>query len=508
MEPAGIGGTASLGEFADALRRRWWMLALGAVLGLALGSTFLLVAPKTYVATATVLVAPVGGVSDNVVDGGRTNSGINLDTEAQLVRSQAVSSRAKVILATKEIVGQLVQRVTVAVPPNTNVLRITYATGSPVAARDGASAFANAYLRNREDTAQTANDAEKRSLRQQVAQLEGELEEQSGVDRQLTLAELTTVNARLNSLPVDFSGGQLISDALVPRQPTSPNQLMVLFSGLALGILLGLAGVVWLERRDGRVFNWRIIERRLGLAVLADVPGSPNETPALLAAHSPGGQAYTQLRNVLMNGLAAGGVVLIAPPEPGSGADAVTANLAAAFARADHRTTVVVADVTSTAPALLNVQHGPGLSEVLRRRKSLNDVTHDVNDVAGLMVIPPGLHLDSEINDLEGAGIASLLETVRDRSEIVIVQAPAAATSADAQLLGRLADVAVAVVELGGSHREAIDMTVRQWSIVGTTVPGVVTVALLGEGPEPILVTSKKVAEQTPSHLTRTPAAR
>ncbi|MEO8330649.1 MAG: Wzz/FepE/Etk N-terminal domain-containing protein, partial [Candidatus Nanopelagicales bacterium] len=157
MEQSAAGGNASLGEFADAMRRRWWMLVLGAVIGVALGSTYLLFAPKTYISTASVLVNPVGGTVDNVVDGARTVSDINLDTEAQLVRSQAVSSIAKYKLETREIVGQLVQHVTVSVPPNTNVLRISFAGSTPEGARAGAAAYASAYLQNREAMADAIN---------------------------------------------------------------------------------------------------------------------------------------------------------------------------------------------------------------------------------------------------------------------------------------------------------------------------------------------------------------
>jgi len=81
----GQSGGTTLGEYAGAFRRRWWVIALGAVLGLGLASVYLLIAPKTYLSTATVIVEPMGGSLDNSVDGGRTNSGVNLDTEAQLV---------------------------------------------------------------------------------------------------------------------------------------------------------------------------------------------------------------------------------------------------------------------------------------------------------------------------------------------------------------------------------------------------------------------------------------
>jgi len=507
MEQAAHGGTASLSEFGDALRRRWWMLALGSVIGLALSSAYLLAAPKTYESSALVQVYSVGP-SDEVVDGARTNSGINLDTEAQLVKSQAVSARAKEILETPVIVGQLVQNVSVSVPPNTSVLKVTYTAPSPQEAQRGASAFADAYLRYRNYAASKTNDEQERSLRQEIARLQKESESLTGLALEAKNQEIITLNSRLNSLVGStFNGGEIISQALVPRRPASPNALLVLFSGFALGILIGLLGVAYLERRDGRIYDWRFLERRLGIPVLVEVPGERNATPELLAAHSPGGQAFTQLRNVLMSGMPTGGVILVAEPEDGSGSDVVAANLGAAFARADQRTTVVVADVTSSVPAILGAPQGPGLAELLRKRTSLIDVRREVSKVTGLTVIAPGFHLDTEIDDLEGAGIADVIASVAERSRVVIVRAPATTAGADAQLLARLSDAAIAVVAVGGTHRVAIDETLRQWSIIGTQVPGVVAVTQYGPGPDPILVAPKK-NERTGERLSRAAASR
>ncbi|HVQ18502.1 MAG TPA: hypothetical protein VMT27_05645, partial [Actinomycetes bacterium] len=208
------------------------------------------------------------------------------------------------------------------------------------------------------------------------------------------------------------------------------------------------------------------------------------------SAHSAEGQACTELRNVLLSGLPAGrGVIVIAEPEPGSGADYVAVNLGAAFARADHPTTLVVADVTSTVPAMLGVAHGPGLAEVLRKGMSVTSAMSPVTAVTGLDVLPPGVNLDTEVEDLEGAGINRTLRMLADHSDIVIIRAPATSAGADAQMLGRLADAAVAVIEIGGTHRDAIALAARQWHIVGTAMPGAVSVPLLAHGPEPIVST-------------------
>ncbi len=507
MELSSSGGTATLGEFADAMRRRWWMIVIGALIGVALGAAYLVVAPKTYIASASVRVYNVGGDFDNTVEGARTISDINMDTEAQLVRSQSVSSMAAATLDTKEKVGQLVQRVTVTVPPNTSVLKISFTAATAANAADGAEAYADAYLQNRLESADDTNTVLESELKRQVGLLQDRLvASDSAVEKGFIKDQIATINFRLSSLITAITPGIVTTEAVEPNQPASPNQLLVLFSGFAFGILLGLLGVAYLERRDGRIYDWRIVERRLDIPVLANVPGKRREAPALLPGHSPGGLAYTELRNVLLSGVAnTGGVIVIAEPERGSGADAVATNLAASFARANYTTTLLVADVTSTASAIVGVPHGPGLVDALLGRSSIAEVSRSVKGVKGLSVISPGLALDTEVEDLEGAGIAHTLRTLRERSRIIIVRAPVA--GADAQLFARLSDVSVPVVELGRTHREALLVAVRQWTLVGATIPGVAVVPTLGKGPDPILVGPKKI-ERSGVRLSRAPASR
>jgi Mrp family chromosome partitioning ATPase len=143
----------------------------------------------------------------------------------------------------------------------------------------------------------------------------------------------------------------------------------------------------------------------------------------------------------------------------------------------------------------------------LRKKTSINDVRRQVTAVTGLSVIAPGLHLDSEIDDLEGAGIADVIASVAERSRVVIVRAPATSVGADAQLLARLSDAAIPVVAVGGTHRDSIEETLRQWAIMGTEVPGVVAVPQYGPGPDAVLVSPKK-SERTGERLSRAAATR
>src|SRR3954471_23662276 len=111
---------------------------------------------------ASVLVSPAG--TDANASGGRTKGDINLDTEAQLVKSTAVAVGAKQLLRSPAAPDELAKAVTVEVPANTTVLVIAYTGDSPQAAQASAHAFAEAYLRNREASARARLDREAAAL--------------------------------------------------------------------------------------------------------------------------------------------------------------------------------------------------------------------------------------------------------------------------------------------------------------------------------------------------------
>ena len=482
----GQSGGTTLGEYAGAFRRRWWVIALGAVLGLGLASVYLLIAPKTYLSTATVIVEPMGGSLDNSVDGGRTNSGVNLDTEAQLVKSQAVSAEAKVRLQTTEIVGQLVQHVAVDVPPNTNVLRITFAASTPEDARDGAAAYADAYLTNRRETAADLRQDISRGLDQEAARLTTDLKTASPDEAETIRTSLQTLaTARASLENASTTPGKVISEALLPRRPSAPNSALILTSGLAFGLLLGLAGLYLLERRDGRCYDWRSVERRLGLAILADIPGKEGSPAPLFEPHSSGAEAFGQVRNAILTGMGdEPATLVIASPTEGFGADVVSANLAVTLARSGRSTTLLIADESSQIPVMFGLPATDGLTEVLRGRVELNSAMQNLPDVPALKIIPAGHGLQSEVSDLEGSGVADVLESVAERTHFVIIRARPNDVAADAQFFGRFAQAAIPVIEIGRTLRDAVTDGVRQWRLIDTPVPGAVSVPAF-DAPEP-----------------------
>ena len=114
-------------------------LALGALAGWAYAQSL----PATWTSSARVLVDPaVGNPFAPTPASVRQEELTSLETEAQVARSAEVL-RAVAQQSTDLTTGQLERRVQVSVPPNTQILDISYSASDPVVAQQVATAVAD-----------------------------------------------------------------------------------------------------------------------------------------------------------------------------------------------------------------------------------------------------------------------------------------------------------------------------------------------------------------------------
>src|SRR5215469_16379528 len=142
MNPSQRPDSFEAANYFGAVRRRWWIVLGLTCLGLIGAFAYTVVAPKSYTGTAVVSVTPVAGSSGSQVTNGRTGPAqVNLDTEAQVVVSTQVSSRAAHMLHSQLTPWQLAQQVSVTVPPNSSVLDISCSASTATAAATCANDF-------------------------------------------------------------------------------------------------------------------------------------------------------------------------------------------------------------------------------------------------------------------------------------------------------------------------------------------------------------------------------
>ncbi|GAA4923175.1 Wzz/FepE/Etk N-terminal domain-containing protein [Actinoplanes utahensis] len=493
--------SSDLSHYLGAFRRHWWIALVATGAGLGGGAVLTQTMPKVYESSASVLVESAG--QDTNAEGGRTKGTVNLDTEAQLVGSGAVAVKAATLLRSDLSPIELAKSVSVQVPPNTTVLVINFKADDPRKAQAGSHAFAEAYLRNREETARAQLDKRIKSLNLKVQQLTGML---TGINAKLAVApkgsptegnlqslrnnsqnQLNSLTGRLNELTTTMvGGGSIISDSRLPEEPTSPNTWLNVGTGGMLGLLLGLGLAYLRERFDRRLVKPGDVRDRGRVPVLAAL--DERTTPHfddVLQPYGPGGRVFNRLRNEVLASLDDGDqIIVVTGTSRGSASTLVAANLAAALARTGSDVVLIGAhlpdSVIDAAPLarMFGISAVPGLSDLLAGRVALARALQRTPRIPSLRVITTG-GAATAAGLMQSQRLRDTLQTLRKQGGYIIIEAPSTSSSADAQSLASLADAAILAVELRRSGRPALIDATEQLRRVGTKLLGAVVMPRL-----------------------------
>ena len=503
MNPVQRPDSFEAADYIGVLRRRWWIVLLGAIVGLLGALAYVTVAPKAYTATASVNVTPTAADQTNVVAGSRTSGAtVNLDTEAQVVQSTTVATLAGKAIHSPLTAWALAKQVNVTVPPNSSILNISCTASTPTGAATCANAFAKAYLQNRSQSATTYINQQLTKLQQKIHalnQAEAALSTkisslpknsptraadvaQKKTD-QAQGAKLTQEYATISGLAAQTNGGSIITAATPPGKPSSPKKLLILPSGLIVGLLIGLVLALLVDRRDKRIHNTAHVERLLDLPVLLDLPpGAFGREVSIASPRSKTGQAFTDLAHGVAAALGEGNhVVFVAGATPGPAGSVVAANLAVTLARTHSEVVLVCANMNSTvAPKLLGLGDGEGLAELIAGSATVRDVVQGPAGMPGLWVITPGADPSLAFYHLQHDTGRALTSQLRRDARYVIIEAQAADDGADTFALGEFADAAVVTIEVARSTKSEATDCVRRLRQLRTPVLGAAVLPALG----------------------------
>ncbi|HJR89651.1 MAG TPA: polysaccharide biosynthesis tyrosine autokinase [Aeromicrobium sp.] len=421
-----------LHQFLGILRARWRFVTLVMAVGALTTAVFIVMTPYTYASTATLLVStPPSGVLDPYgsvqTAQQRAQSYANLATDAEF--RQQVGSRLDGGLGDGSVSAEVI--------PQTLLLRVNAVAGSPERAQQIATVAADEIIR-------------------MVKELE------------------TPANPDIPA-PIVAS---LASKATVNPVPVAPNIPLNIVSGILLSLLVSVAGAVLRDSLDTYVRTSHEVEELTGhspLAVLPfdasvqDQPLTSDDVSASLA------EAFRVLRTNLnfANLDAKNQTMLVTSSVPDEGKTFVAANLASAMAGSGRSVLVLDADMRNPNVAdLLGLENAVGMITVLLGRATLDQA---------IQVHPSGLHFlgtgpqppnPSEVLDTQA--MRSLLATLRDRYEVVIVDAPPLLPVADSAILATEVDGVLLLVRHGATHREQLRMAVARLNTVGGRLLGTV----------------------------------
>ncbi|MCW2549049.1 MAG: lipopolysaccharide biosynthesis protein, partial [Mycobacterium sp.] len=456
---------------------------------------YLGVATKTYTSIASVQVTSTGVEDTSDPSGARNASAVDMDTEAQVLKSAEVSKLAAAALKASLSPTELVKKLTVTVPPNSAVLTISFAARNAHDAQAGAQAYANSYLANRVAVARGILMSELANLRNQLPGLTQQLEDVTGTTAVLpdssaehayAVAQAAILHSQIDDInaaigPLVQQGitpGRVLSPANLPSSVSSPQFTLVASSGLLGGLLLGALLAITAVRRDRRIHRASEFQTGLGLPLLAVLSSQGVKSVGLLPSQSQGASAVRELRDRLVGG----GVersVLIVPLSGGAGGSLVAVNLAASLAADGSSCVLVCASPNSSAPLRLGLAQLPGLSDALAYR--LTDVRSYLQPVEGrpFHVLLPGTQPSTLPDLLHGSGLREILERLRGSYDHVVVEAPVWLSNRSALVLGRSTEVLVLVAETHLTTREQLIEAGEMLTDSGASVVGAVLVPRL-----------------------------
>ena len=252
-----------------ALRRSAVLIVVLALTGTALGVAAGLRRAEDHTARASILVSPLDG--NPFYPSGRGDDLINLETEAQLVRSDAVARATAERIGDPADTSDMLSGLDVTVPANTQILTVEYTAGSDAVAVRRAQGFAEAYLdfrkarsedvtRAKTDRIQSQINTQNKSLSELVSRANAELnparktllqEQVGGVTSQI--GQLQAQLAELQTGSID--PGQVITPAEVVSRSTLRALFIYALAGTVLGLLLALGVVIIRARAENRIHH-------------------------------------------------------------------------------------------------------------------------------------------------------------------------------------------------------------------------------------------------------------
>jgi non-specific protein-tyrosine kinase len=443
-----------LARYGRALKRNWLLILAIVVPLTALVLVFSLLIPKSYRATARLVLAQNAGAFPSS----------DVETRQLATLQTLVTTRSVLATAASKLRGESVttleRNVKASVDPNANILDISATNRVPHGAATTANAVAETFLAQQRDVAQNQLALDRANVVRMLRRLRG---------TPANVAELRALQARLSEIGVEQASAtsdlQLAEPAIPPASPFSPrpirNAVFAFFAATFLAVLAALARENLVRRPAGP----RELSRLLQVPILSSIPSArATRGRPLRRARGSELEAYDALTAALefQLGNVAHDSLLVASAVPGEGASEVTARLGEALAEAGRSTLLV--DANLRRPKLhefFDLPTAPGFLDLLGAAQAPSDtgalaaaadrILAESRVADRLSVIPIGDASSRRLRRLgrDGAEASAVLREVSQRGyDYVLVDGPPLLGMVEAQILAQLVDAVLVVARI------------------------------------------------------------
>lgn len=497
----------TLKYYLSLIWRWWWVWLVSLALALASGYLYTQRQPRIYMARTTLMVGQSianPNPDPQYIGLARSLAQIYGDLAKRLPVTQPVIEKLGLKVQPEELAERIVTRVLF----DAQVLEIVVYDTDPQWAATIANAVAEELIRQ-SPSVDTENE---RFVRQQLEDLQGQIEKadadikdlRSAILNMTSATEINEAQARIRELEQLKRDNQstysqlllslntnrpntlrVIEPAIAPDQPVGPKLALNMAIAGAIGLMLAVGTIVFLEYMDDTIrWDGQIQSKVMGMPVLGAMPRLSSKDERLIvwsAPHSGAAELVRQLRTNIFLARPGGHtqILLVTSPAPQDGKTLLSGNLAISIALAGMR--VVLVDTDLRIPMLhelFDLPNTRGLAELLSADQvdplTLEDVLLPTH-VPNLMLLPAGRPPLDPMTLLASPRLPALLDRLRYQADIIILDSPPVATMPDAVILDALADATLLVVTADGTSRRLLQAARnRLMEREGGRLPGLV----------------------------------
>jgi receptor protein-tyrosine kinase len=432
-----------LTRYVRLLRQRLWIVIACPIIAALVAGIVSFLLPPVYEAKVSLLVRPSQPLASTDPTAAALTSDQISRTYASLMTQRPLLQSVSAQLGLTIRPEDLAKQITVTPEPNTTILDVTVKDTSATLARDLANQLTAALI------------AEVKGFQQQ---------------------ETSQPNSR--------TGDNLlvVSPAVTPDRPVSPNKALNVAIAFAAGLLLAIGLVFLLDYLDQSIKTDEELTERLGLMALGhilftpSVKGKRGELVAL-DAQSNASEAFKALRTSLLFSSIDQELkeVVITSAELGEGKSRTAANLAIVLAEAGHKTLLIDADFRRPSQhRIFGKIRNVGLSNLILQDATEAEAITAVEGVANLWLLPSG-PTPPNPSELLGSGrMRELMTKLRGYFTFLVVDTPPVNAVTDASVLAAAASGTVLVIEQGRTTFPALKQAKAMLDRVGARTLGAV----------------------------------
>ena len=256
---------------------------------------------------------------------------------------------------------------------------------------------------------------------------------------------------------------QVIESGIVPEEG-STGRMPFLVLGILIGLFLGNLTAILLEMQDRSLRTIGEIKQRFAFQVLGIVPLDllQSSQGGIVVQREPDSFASEIYRMIQTNlkFLAVQQqpkVILMTSSVPGEGKSTVAANLAAAMAQLGRKVLLIDGDLRKASQhELWQISNKIGVKDVIAHKTPLSQVV--TQPMKQLDVLTAGTIAPNPLALLDSSEMSQLVAVARKEYELVIIDAPPLAVTADVLTLSKLSDGIVFVSRPGVVENESAEL--------------------------------------------------